>query len=29
MNNDTRNLLREVCSGDISRAQKAAMVQTF
>lgn len=26
MNNDTRNLLREVCSGDISRAQKAAMV---
>lgn len=26
MNNDTRNLLREVCNGNISRAQKAAMV---
>lgn len=26
MNNDTRNLLREVCNGDISRAQKAAAV---
>ena len=26
MNNDTRNLLREVCNGDISRAKKAAMV---
>lgn len=26
MNNDTRNLLREVCNGDISRAQKAAIV---
>lgn len=26
MNNDTRKLLREVCNGDISRAQKAAMV---